>query len=171
MRFVAGIFFALALCVAPFAHAVEVNAVVCDLQKVADSSVPLKEAYAELEKKLGPKKASLEKERKELEAKASILTDPKTSKADRDAFVARQSAYIEKTNVLVKQLSDAELTVRTQMDTIILQAAREYANRNKLTLVLDTQSVLFQDSSLKFPDVTSAMVLEVNRLWAEAKKR
>ena len=171
MRFIAGIFFALVLFAAPIAHSADISVVTFDLQQVVEKSVPVKEAYVELEKKLSPVKKTLEKERKELEVKASILSDPKASKADRDAFITRQTAYLEKANTLVRQLGEAEMSVRTQMDAVIIQAARDYGTRNKHDLVLDAMGVMFQNSSLKFPDVTSAMVEEVNKVWAAAKKK
>lgn len=144
---------------------------ICDLQKIADQSQALKDAFDTLDKALTPEKNRLEKERKELEGLSQVLQNPSASQKERQDFMDRQAKYMESTGELINNVKESEIQVRIEMDNIIMQAAEAYAKKNKYDMVLDTQSVLYQNkSTIKATDITKEMVSEVNRLWKEAKK-
>lgn len=152
-------------------YGADVKVAVCDLQKVVEQSVALKELYATMEKTMEPIRKELEVEREKLAGEAAVLQDPKASKEKRDKFIARQTDYMEKTSAVLARLKESELSARLEMDKLVLQAAQSYAQKNKYDIVVDTQGLLYPAGKFeKATDITSKMVEEVNKLWKGAKK-
>lgn len=141
----------------------------CNLQVVAENSDAFKAAHATAEKKLKPAKEKLEKQ------KIAIGNDIKAlgntpNKAQQDAIYKRQESYMQEATAFLQLVQDSEITVRQEMDKLILTAAQQYAKNNNCTLVLDTNAVLFVDPSLTIADVTKEMTIEVNNVWKNLKK-
>ena len=153
-------------------YGADIKVAVCDLQKVVEQSVALKELYDTMEKTMDPIRKELEAEREKLAGEASVLQNPKATKEQRDKFIARQTEYMEKTSAVLTRLKDSELAARLEMDKLVLQAAQSYAQKNKFDMVVDTQGMLYPANSFdKATDITAAMVTEVNKLWKDAKKK
>ena len=153
-------------------YGADLKVAVCDLQKVVEQSVALKELYTTMQKTMDPIRKELEAEREKLAGEATILQDPKATKEQREKFITRQTEYMEKTTAVLTRLKESELSARVEMDKLVLQAAQAYAEKNKFDLVVDTQGLLFPAGKFeKATDITAKMVEEVNTLWKDSKKK
>ncbi len=155
----------LLLLTAVFAGAAEMKIAVFNVQTVTEKSNVLKDAKSSMDKTFSTEKSQLEKQRQDLERRATGLKE-----GDKDAAAALQKdqqAYSDRVGVYLRKIQAAEGQVRQQIEATLTKAAGEYAKKHGYTLILDAQSAPYFDSSY---DVTNDMVVEVNRVWQEAKK-
>ena len=145
----------------------EMKVAVFDVQTVANKSDALKEAQQLMKKTYEGEREQLEKPRVALEKQAEKLK-AKSTEAEQNAFRKTQREYSDKANLYVRKVQAAEAKIREEMDVLMLQAGREYAQRKGYNIILDTRGVVFFDQAM---DVTNDMVTEANRVWQEAKAK
>lgn len=136
--------------------------VIFDLQKVAAECEALKAAKASLDKKFGPQRDELEKERTALEKKGEEFQKKKPTEKQYNDFVKKQREYQDKAQAFMRLLQADELRVRTDIDSVISQACRELAASKGYKLILDSAAAPWFDPSL---DVTEAMLSQANGVW------
>ncbi|MDL2316156.1 OmpH family outer membrane protein [Desulfovibrio sp. OttesenSCG-928-A18] len=168
MRKILSLTFVLLLLFAGSAFAQELKIGVFDLQKVAEDSDPLKEAMQAIEKKYGPQREQLEKERQAIVKKNEDLSKKKPSQKEQEAFIQEQRAYQEKMQVFARTLQGDEELVRKDIYTVIQVAAKSFAEKNGYSMLLDAVVVPYYLPAI---DVTNDMLTEVNKVWNESKTK
>ena len=138
------------------------DVVAFDLQKVARECDALKVAIDALEKKYGSQKDELEKERGAIEKKGEEYAKKKPTDKQKKDFEEERRKYMEKAQAFMRLYQADELRVRTDIDTVILAAAKDLAARKGYALVLDTAAVPYVSPGL---DVTNDMITEANEVW------
>lgn len=140
--------------------------VVFDLQKVAADCDALKAAKGSMDAKFGPQRDELEKERATLEKQGEAFQKKKPTEKQYNDFVQKQREYQEKAQAFMRLLQADELRVRTDIDNVIMEAAKELAAANGYSLMLDTAAVPYADPKL---DATEAMLAKANEVWNKTK--
>lgn len=136
--------------------------VVFDLQKVAAECDALKTAKEAMDSKFGPQRDELEKERTAIEKQGEGFQKKKPTEKQYNDFVKKQREYQEKAQAFMRLLQADELRVRTDIDTVIMEAAKQMAVANGHSIILDTAAVPYVDAKL---DVTDAMLVKANEVW------
>ena len=136
--------------------------VVFDLQKVAADCDALKTAKDAMETKFGPQREELEKERAAIEKQGEGFQKKKPTEKQYNDFVKKQRDYQEKAQAFMRLLQADELRVRTDIDTVIMEAAKQMALANGYSIMLDTAAVPYVDPKL---DVTEAVLTKANEVW------
>ena len=136
--------------------------VVFDLQKVAAECDALKAAKEAMDAKFGPQRSELEKERAAIEKQGEGFQKKKPTEKQYNDFVKKQREYQEKAQAFMRLLQADELRVRTDIDTVIMEAAKQMAAANGHAMILDTAAVPYVDPKL---DVTEAMLAKANEVW------
>ena len=108
---------------AAVAHA-EGEVVAFDLQKVARECDALKVAIEAVEKKFGPQKDELEKERGGIEKKAADYAKKKPTDKQQKDFEEERRKYTEKAQAFMRLYQADEMRVRTDIYTVIVTAAK-----------------------------------------------
>ena len=147
------------------AHA-QPNIAVFNAQKLATESKALEDAKATLDKKFGPQKAELEKQRVSLEKKAAAIKGKPSEKQQAELSKLHRQ-YTEKSQAFVRVLQGDELRIRQEIDALIVAAAKKVAADKGYTLILDASAVVFVEPNA---DITALMLETVNALWEEGKK-
>jgi outer membrane protein len=138
------------------------DVVAFDLQKVARECDALKVAIDALEKKYGGQKDELEKERNAIEKKGEEYTRKKPTDKQQKELDEQRRKYMEKAQAFMRLYQADEMRVRTDIDTVILAAAKDLAARKGYAMVLDTAAVPYVSPGL---DVTNDMITEANEVW------
>lgn len=161
------IFFCMAVCLVFFSTAAmaATDVVVFDLQKVAAESDALKSAKESMDSKFGPQRTELEKERAVLEKQGEDFQKKKPTEKQYNDFVKKQREYQEKAQAFMRLLQADELRVRTDIDAVIIEAAKQIAAEKGHAMLIDIAAVPYVDPAL---DVTDAMLAKANEIW---KKR
>lgn len=141
--------------------------VVFDLQKVAADCDALKSVKETMDAKFGPQRAELEKERASIEKQGESFQKKKPTEKQYNDFVKKQREYQEKAQAFMRLLQADELRVRTDIDAIIMEAAKQLSVANGYAMMLDTAAVPYADSKL---DVTEAMLAKSNEVWSQRNK-
>lgn len=152
------------------AYADEFKVVSCDLQKVAEASEPFKDAKKTAQKMIDPMKKTFEAKKKALENDIKAA-GPTPDKKTRDAILKRQESYIKETQEFFAKVQNSEMTVQQNIYSMILEASKNYAAKNHVSLVVDSRAILFSDPTAKVEDVTKAMVTELNAVWRALPKK
>lgn len=135
---------------------------VFDLQKVAADCDALKAAKESMDAKFGPQRGELEKERATLEKQGEAFQKKKPTEKQYNDFVQKQREYQEKAQAFMRLLQADELRVRTDIDNVIMEAAKQLSVANGYSMMLDIAAVPYVDPKL---DVTEAMLGKANEVW------
>ncbi len=138
---------------------------VVDMQTVATTSEPAKAAKAQMEKKYGAEKKSLEDQGEKLRVKAEKLRDPKASEEKKLAFLRQKQELDQKTRNFMRKVEQDEVKLRQEMVTLVFAATYEVAKRKKVNFVVDVTAggVLYAEPSM---DLTKDVLEEVNKQFA-----
>ena len=144
------------------AHA-ELKIGVVDMQVIASSSEPAKDAKKKMEAKFGDEKVELEKEAKALQAKGQAL-QKKPTEAKQVEFIKLKRKFDEKQYKFARSVEKDEVKIRQEMVTLVFRAAYEVAQAKGFNYVVDVTAggILYADQNM---DLTDDVLAEVNKLW------
>lgn len=158
------------------AHAAEIKIGIANLQKVVTESQANKEAEKKLTETFSTERAQLEKLGKDIEKltdemknQASALS-AEAKQAKRAQLVQMMRDHNDRTRAFNSKVRDAESVIRNEILAAVVIAAKEYAEKNKFDIILDSAQagVLYSSDSL---DVTKELLEELNRVWETAATR
>lgn len=139
---------------------------VVDMQTVATTSDPAKNAKEQMEKKYGKERKALEDEGEKLRKRAEKLKDPKSSEDAKLAFLRSKQELDQKTRTFMRKVEQDEVKIRQEMVTLVFNATYNVAQRKQFTFVVDVTAggVLYAEQSM---DLTQDVLEEVNKLFKE----
>lgn len=164
MRTIVSLTFCFLLLFAATARA-ESSVAVFNVQKVASECDALRDAKSVLEKKFGTQKQALEKQRETIEKKAAALKGKGTEKQQAELNKMHRE-YTEKAQAFMRVVQADELRVRQDIDTVIVDAAKELAAKKGYSLILDSAAAIYMAPGL---DITDEMLTATNEIWQTRK--
>lgn len=143
---------------------------VVDLQTIATESEPAKAFNAEMEKKYGKERDSIEKKGAALKKQAEGLKGSKVSEQKRVDFIKAKQKLDQQAHNYTRKVQQDEVKNRQDMITLIFSAAYEVAKAKGYNFVVDVNAggVLYADRSM---DLTQAVLEQVNKIYKEKQAK
>ncbi|HEU6437142.1 MAG TPA: OmpH family outer membrane protein [Nitratidesulfovibrio sp.] len=157
------------------AVAADMKIAIVNMQAIASQSDAAQDAQKKMKATFGAEKDQLEKQANDLKKKADdmkVQSAALSNEAKEDKkveFIRLKRDLEDKTRAFARKVEGAEMRVRQEMASLILQAAKEYGDKKGYTLILDgaAAGVVHADKTI---DVTKELLDEVNRVYRAGKK-
>ena len=147
-----------------------------DSLKLATESEPALSAHEKMKADFGPEGKEVEamvksyqKKVEELKVQAAALSE--AAREDKKVELLRLKRDVEdKQRALARKVQAANESVRRTMSGMIVKAVQDFASKNQYDMIFDKAypSMVYATGSL---DVTKEVMVELNRIFREAKKQ
>lgn len=170
------LFLTLVLLVASVVPAVAGKIGYIDSMTLATESEPAKAAQEKMKGDFGAEAKTvenlakdLEKKMQELQVQAAALSE--AAREDKKVELLRMRRDVEdKQRALARKVQAANESVRKSISTMILMATQDFAKKNQYDIIFDRAypSMVHAEPAL---DVTKEVMVELNRIYREHKKK
>lgn len=167
---------ALSLFAAAPAHAQQAQKIgLINLQKLMLESAPAAEAKKKMEANFSAEKKEIDKKSEELKKMSeqlrlqSAALTPEAREDKKVEFVRLKRDLEDQARTFTRKVQAADAQIRQDILTVIAKACQEYGKKKGFAAIFDAThaGVAYADATL---DVTSEVMVEVNRIWRAGAK-
>ncbi|MFV0422909.1 OmpH family outer membrane protein [Oleidesulfovibrio sp.] len=168
---------ALSLFAAAPAHAQQPQKIgLINLQKLMLESAPAAEAKKKMEANFSAEKKEIDKKSEELKKMSeqlrlqSAALTPEAREDKKVDFVRMKRDLEDQARTFTRKVQAADAQIRQDILTVIAKACSEYGKKQGFAAIFDAThaGVAYADPAL---DVTSEVMVEVNRIWRAGAKK